>query len=50
MGLQAAVHLGHTPWGLTKEEEQEEEHFPQPVTQTQPGTQCMLFKTPQKPL
>jgi hypothetical protein len=25
MGLQAAVHLGHMPWALTKEEEEEEE-------------------------
>jgi hypothetical protein len=24
MGLQAAVHLGHMPWALTKEEEEEE--------------------------
>jgi hypothetical protein len=24
MGLQAAVHLGHMPWALTKEEEAEE--------------------------
>jgi hypothetical protein len=23
MGLQAAVHLGHMPWALTKEEEEE---------------------------
>jgi hypothetical protein len=23
MGLQAAVHLGHMPWALTKEEEKE---------------------------
>jgi hypothetical protein len=27
MGLQAAVHLGHMPWALTKEEEEEEEQF-----------------------
>jgi hypothetical protein len=25
MGLQAAVHLGHMPWALTKEEKEEEE-------------------------
>jgi hypothetical protein len=25
MSLQAAVHLGHMPWALTKEEEEEEE-------------------------
>jgi hypothetical protein len=25
MGLEAAVHLGHMPWALTKEEEEEEE-------------------------
>jgi hypothetical protein len=25
MGLQAAVHLEHMPWALTKEEEEEEE-------------------------
>jgi hypothetical protein len=25
MGLQAAVHLGHMPWVLTKEEEEEED-------------------------
>jgi hypothetical protein len=25
MGLQAAVHLGHMPWALTKEEEEEYE-------------------------
>jgi hypothetical protein len=24
MGLQAAVYLGHMPWALTKEEEEEE--------------------------
>jgi hypothetical protein len=31
MGLQVAVHLGHMPWALTKEEEEEEEwhHLPQ---------------------
>jgi hypothetical protein len=23
MGLQAAVHLGHMPWALTKEEEED---------------------------
>jgi hypothetical protein len=23
MGLQAAVHMGHMPWALTKEEEEE---------------------------
>jgi hypothetical protein len=23
MGLQAAMHLGHMPWALTKEEEEE---------------------------
>jgi hypothetical protein len=27
MGLQAAVHLGHTPWALTKEEKEEEEEL-----------------------
>jgi hypothetical protein len=27
MGLQAAVHLGHMPWALTKEEEEEERAF-----------------------
>jgi hypothetical protein len=33
MGLQAAVHLGHTPWALTKEEEEEEEeHLRRNVT------------------
>jgi hypothetical protein len=26
MGLQAAVHLGHAPWALTKEEEEDEEN------------------------
>jgi hypothetical protein len=25
MGLEAAVHLGHMPWALTKEEEEAEE-------------------------
>jgi hypothetical protein len=25
MGLQAAVHLGHMSWALTKEEEEEED-------------------------
>jgi hypothetical protein len=24
MGLQAAVHLGHMPWALTKEEEEKD--------------------------
>jgi hypothetical protein len=30
MGLQAAVHLGHMPWALTKEEEEDvqKEHYP----------------------
>jgi hypothetical protein len=27
MGLQAAVHLGHMPWALTKEEEEEDKLF-----------------------
>jgi hypothetical protein len=31
MGLQAAVHLGHMPWALTKEEEEEStwHHIPE---------------------
>jgi hypothetical protein len=28
MGLQAAVHLGHMSWALTKEEEEEEHRNP----------------------
>jgi hypothetical protein len=28
MGLQAEVHLGHVPWALAKEEEEEEVLFP----------------------
>jgi hypothetical protein len=28
MGLQAAVHLGHMPWALTKEEEEAPLAFP----------------------
>jgi hypothetical protein len=28
MGLQAAVHLGHMPWALTKEEEEENPIIP----------------------
>jgi hypothetical protein len=27
MGLQAAVHLGHMPWALTKEEEEEQTFY-----------------------
>jgi hypothetical protein len=27
MGLQAAVHLGHMPWALTKEEEEDNDRY-----------------------
>jgi hypothetical protein len=31
ISLQAAVHLGHMPWALTKEEEEEESFNKQPL-------------------
>jgi hypothetical protein len=36
MGLQVAVHLGHMPWALTKEEEEE------PTEQGQ--SKCKIFE------
>jgi hypothetical protein len=38
MGLQPAVHLGHMPWALTKEEEEEEGNI------TSQGLDLPVFK------
>jgi hypothetical protein len=48
MGLQAAVHLGHMPWALTKEEEEEEESCNESnkILQMITSTYCYLGSLP----